>query len=46
MLFGVAEARLEQGNGLEAQGAARRAQELFRQLLGSRVKESCESRDR
>jgi len=32
LLFGVAEARLEQGNGLEAQGAARRAQELFRQL--------------
>ena len=32
MLFGVAEARLEQGNGLEAQGAARRAQELFRDL--------------
>ena len=32
MLFGVAEARLDQGNSLEAQGAAHRARELFRQL--------------
>ena len=32
MLFGVAEARLQHGNGLEAQGAARRARDLFRDL--------------
>mmetsp|Transcript_55635 Transcript_55635/g.124142 ORF Transcript_55635/g.124142 Transcript_55635/m.124142 type:complete len:556 (+) Transcript_55635:29-1696(+) len=32
LLFGVAEARLAEGNPVEAQGAARRSRDLFRQL--------------